>query len=328
MTDLAGAQAGPSTPTVWVLTDGKIGDDVQCIAVASALSLTYEKRVVAPRAPWAWFAPWGPISPHDRPEKPESPINGAPPDIIIASGRRAIAYARVIKRTKAGRTRVVILKDPRIGRTMADVIWAPAHDRLEGANVFSTLTSPHQASAKITQARANPTGVIADLPRPLLGVILGGPSGGARYGPEQAEAFVSYLQSAADSFKALAITPSRRTPGAFIKVLRDRLFHDNLFIWDGKDPNPYHDILASAAALIVAADSHNMMSEALASSAGVYAWRPPGLAKKMAWFVDQLEAAGAVRPLSGAIEAFERPPIDATPEIVAEIKKSLGLLPA
>ena len=49
-------------PRLWVLTDGKIGDDVQCLAVARALSPAFEKRVIAPRALFAALAPWGPIT--------------------------------------------------------------------------------------------------------------------------------------------------------------------------------------------------------------------------------------------------------------------------
>jgi hypothetical protein len=40
--------------TAWVLTDGKAGDETQCLAVAEALGLAAECRRVAPRAPWSW----------------------------------------------------------------------------------------------------------------------------------------------------------------------------------------------------------------------------------------------------------------------------------
>ena len=310
--------------TVWVLTDGKIGDDVQGLAVAKALTIAVDKKVIAPRAPWSWLAPWGPIDPRDNPKSPESPINGEPPDIVIASGRRAIPYARVVKAASKGRTLVVILKDPRAGYKMADFIWAPTHDRLRGDNVFSTLTSPHPLAGKLDLAARNPVKAIADLRHPLLGVVLGGPSGGARYGTAEAVALAANLQSAAKNFAALAVTPSRRTPDAFLQSLRSGLPQENLFFWDGNGENPYLDILSSADTLVVAADSHNMMSEAMATGTGVYAYRPPGLAAKMEWFVKELEKSGAIRPLSSNISSFSVEPVDATPEIVAEIIKRLG----
>ena len=49
--------------SVWVLTDGKIGDDVQCLAVAEGLGRAFAKKIVAPRPPWAWAAPWGGVDP-------------------------------------------------------------------------------------------------------------------------------------------------------------------------------------------------------------------------------------------------------------------------
>ncbi len=309
--------------SLWVLTDGKIGDDVQCLAVAGALSADFEKRVIAPRWPWQWLAPWGPIDPRDAPQRPDSPIAPPFPDVLIASGRRAIPYARAVKRASNGKTFVVIMKDPRIAPRHADLIWAPLHDRLSGANVVSTLTSPHGLGAKLTEARANPAPKIAKLQRPMLGVVLGGPSGGAQFGARATDDLVQKILAAKNNFAALAVVASRRTPAELLRTVGGAVAGPDGFVWDGSGDNPYIDILANASALIVTADSHNMMSEAAATGAAVYAWRPPGLARKLGWFVDQLEGLGAVRPLVGEVEAFNAAPIDATAEIVAEIRRRL-----
>ncbi|WDI30425.1 mitochondrial fission ELM1 family protein [Hyphococcus flavus] len=310
---------------LWVLTDGKIGDDVQCLAIANALNSNFEKRVVSPRMPWALMSPWGPVDPREAPMAASGPLAGAPPAVVIASGRRAVPHALSLKRASAGRTRIVIMKDPRFGRGAADVLWAPAHDRLTGPNVISTLTSPHGLSEKIMAARQPSSANIGALPKPLLGFVLGGPSGGARYGDKQALELAAHLNSAGNDFASIAITPSRRTPEKFLKALEERVAHERLYIWKGEGSNPYIDILGNADVLIVAADSHNMMSEALASRAGIYAWRPQGLSRKLTWFVDQLEARGDVRPFEDKTEPFDRTPVDATPEIVEAIKARLSL---
>ena len=270
-------------PIVWVLTDGKIGDDVQCLGVAEALTPSFEKRVVAPRPPWEWMAPWGPVDPKDAPTKPNSSIAPPYPDVVIASGRRAIPYARKIKRASGGNSFIAIMKDPRIAPRHADLVWAPSHDRLEGENVVSTLTSPHGLTARLIEARKSPSSLIAKLRKPMLGVMLGGPSGGARYDTAAAKALLNTIRQAKKSFHSLAVTPSRRTPDDFFMFVKDELGEPdpNIHIWDGNGDNPYIDILANADALIVAADSHNMMSEATAAGKGVYAWRPPGLAKNL-----------------------------------------------
>lgn len=305
-------------PTVWVLTDGKIGDDVQCLAIARALSDSFDKRITRPRAPWSWITQYGVIDPQDRPHLSESSIHGTPPDVAIASGRRAVAYAKAIKKASGGKTQIVFLKDPRAGRGVADIIWAPKHDRLDRPNAFSTLTSPHALSLKIAERRAKNEGGFA---KPLLGVVLGGGHG---YTADAAEQFAVTLTKASEGYQTVSITPSRRTPAVFLTVLRERLKDKKYSLWDGEGENPYINILAQADALIVGADSHNMMSEAVATGTGVYAWRPQGLATKLDWFVSELEKKGAVRKFDNAAPIFSHKPIDATLEIADEIKRRLG----
>ena len=310
----------PGGLKIWLLTDGKIGDDVQCLAIAAALGGSFEKRLTRPRAPWSWVSQYGVIDPRDRPHVPGGPISGAPPDAAIASGRRAVAYAGALKRASGGRTKIVFLKDPRAGRHVADIIWAPAHDGLAAPNAFSTLTSPHALSPKIADRRAALAAGGKGFAGKVLGVVLGG---GAGYAVEEAMRFAAMLADAGAGYRTVAVTPSRRTPPDFMDVLREVLKGKKYFIWNGEGDNPYIDILAQADALVVGADSHNMMSEAVATGAGVYAWRPPGLAKKLDWFVSELERKGAARPFRGAARPFLHPPIDATPQIAAEIERRL-----
>jgi hypothetical protein len=307
---------------VWVISDGKVGDDVQCAAVAEGLAGAFERRRVAPRPPWEWFAPWGPIDPRDRMARAQSPIAPPFPDVIVASGRRSIPYARAVK--KACHGFLVILKDPRIAPRNADLIWVPAHDARRGKNVISSLTSPHGLARAFAERRQAPAAPVAHLPKPLLGLVLGGPGGGARYDAAVAEDLAARVNQARPGYASLAVVPSRRTPAAFVDRFRSFLKGEDVFVWRGEDPNPYLDILANAGGLIVAADSHNMMSEAVATGTGVYAWRPPGLAKKLDGFVRQLEDKGLVRRFETAAPAFKTEPLDATPDIVAEIRRRMG----
>ena len=309
--------------SVWVLTDGKIGDDVQCLAVAAGLSDRFEQRRISPRAPWSMLAPWGPIDPRDGADKPNSPIAPPFPDVVIASGRRAVPYARAVKNASGGKTLLVFMKNPRASFADLDVVWAPAHDKLEGANVFSTLTSPHGLASKIEEARKAPLQDVAKLANPMLGVVIGGVGGGARYDEKVAEDLAAKIKTAAASFASVAVTPSRRTPAYVLDAVRNALAEKQSFVWYGEGENPYADILANADALIVTADSHNMMSEAVATGTGVYAYRPPSLAPKLEWFLRALEEKGVVRALSDNAEPFSYSPINATEEIVAEIRKRI-----
>jgi mitochondrial fission protein ELM1 len=90
--------------TAWVLTDGKAGDELQCVAITEALGLEPEIRRVQPRAPFSWAMPWGPIDPRERPGTHNSPLAPPFPDVAVGSGRRAVPYLRFLKRASGGRT--------------------------------------------------------------------------------------------------------------------------------------------------------------------------------------------------------------------------------
>ncbi|MEM9015307.1 MAG: mitochondrial fission ELM1 family protein [Pseudomonadota bacterium] len=314
-----------TTPKIWVITDGKIGDDVHCYAVAEALADNFRKVVVNPAELFAAMAPWGPIPPNDRPEHAGSPIAGTPPDIVVASGRRAIPYVRTVQRRSEGNTKVLIMKDPRFGRNSADLIWAPSHDRLSGANVFSTLTSPHGLGAKISSNAVYPNSPITRLPRPRLGIVLGGVSGSVKFGSSDIDRFVQIVENAVQYFASAAVTRSRRTPNRLADAVMRALQKSSIQSVDGSSTveNIYTDILGTSDALLVTGDSHNMVSESLASQAGVYVFRPTGLSKKLSWFLDKLIEDDAIRECNRDMEPFQSAPIDATPAIVAAIKTRL-----
>lgn len=321
--DSAQTALRPHPLSVWTLTDGKIGDRVQCAGLAGAIAGRFEEKTIDPRRPWVWAMPWGPIDPRDAPANAVSPIAAPFPDIVIASGRRAIPYAREIKRIAGRNVFVVILKSPRIDPDFADLVWAPAHDyrnqsRLP-ANVFTTLTAPHGLSGKIEDARQQPDAPLSQLPRPILGVVLGGPSGGACYGARQAAHLASQLLSAKKDFGSLAITASRRTPAAFIDALAEGVGDEASQIWRGGPDNPYIAMLAQSDVLIVAGDSHNMVSEALATGAGVYVYEPDGMAGKLGWFITRLVDAGQIRIFRGAARPFPSEPADSTASIAERV---------
>lgn len=69
--------------------------------------------------------PRGPVDPREAPGRPGSPLRPPWPDLVVASGRRAVAYLRAVKRASGGRCFTVFLKDPRTGPGAADIVWAP-----------------------------------------------------------------------------------------------------------------------------------------------------------------------------------------------------------
>jgi mitochondrial fission protein ELM1 len=320
----------PPGLSLWVLTDGKAGDELQCIGVAEAVAAMSEGariavRRVSPRKLFSYFAPRGPIDPKDRPGKPGSPLAPPFPDIVIASGRRAIPYLAHLRRA-TGRSSLekpvfsVILKDPRTGPRSADLIWAPAHDRIKGANVLKTVTSPHGVSpARIAAARAKPPVWISALPSPRVAVLAGGDSRHHRFTPEDIAGFVTKLDALARSGVSLMGSRSRRTPEPLARALAELFARHGGWWWDGAGANPYVDLLAHADAIVATADSVNMIGEATATGRPVLVFEPKGGHRKIGRFLDALAAIKAVHHFEGRLEGEPYEPLDSTREIAAAI---------
>jgi mitochondrial fission protein ELM1 len=301
------------TPTSWIITDGKAGDLAQCNGVAEAMGLTPSRRVVKPGAPFTWLMPRGPIDPREGPLKPGSPIAPPYPDILITSARRTIPYVRAVKRLSGGRTFTIILKDPRTGARTADFIWTPAHDPLRAPNVMTTLVSPHGVTrAALEEARLNPPGPIAALPGRRVAVLVGGNSRHHRFKPEDITRFVQNLNQLAASGVALMGSRSRRTPEALAVMVGETFARSGGWWWDGNGPNPYIALLANADAIVVTADSVNMIGEAAATGKPVLVFEPSGGHRKIGKFLDALADHGVVHRFDGNLVGQPYEPLDST----------------
>jgi len=310
----------------WVLTDGKAGDELQALSVAEALGVQPDIRRVAPRAPFTWAMPWGPIDPRERPGARNSPLALPYPDLLIASGRRAVPYLRFVKRASGARTYTVFLKDPRTGPKTADFIWVPEYDRLRGPNVLTTLTPPHRVSAdRIAAARARPDPRLASLPHPRVAVLVGGDSRHHRFTDRDIARLSAHLTVLAESGAGLMITASRRTPEALREALIDLVGRHGAFFWDGTGDNPYVALLSLADFIVATADSFNMIGEAAASGRPILVFEPSGGHPKLDVYMARLKAHGIVHPFEGRLVGEAYDPLNSTLKIAAAIVRGFSL---
>jgi mitochondrial fission protein ELM1 len=310
----------------WVLSDGKAGDELQALSVAEALGLQPEIRRVKPRAPFTWAMPWGPIDPRERPGLSDSPVAPPYPDLLIASGRRAVSYLRFVKRASGERTYTVFLKDPRTGPRTADLIWSPEYDRLRSPNVLTTLTPPHRVSSgKIEAARAHPDLRLAPLPHPRVAVLVGGDSRHHRFTDRDVAIFLKRLTVLAESGAGLMITASRRTPPAMRDALIDLSDRHGAFFWDGTGENPYIALLSLADFIVATADSFNMIGEAAATGKPILVFEPSGGHPKLDVYLERLRAHGVVHPFEGRLVGQAYEPLNSTPKIAAAIVRGFSL---
>lgn len=314
--DLTGVQA-------WIVTDGKAGDENQCVGIAETLGLAYELRRVPARGPFGWTAPWGPIDPRQGPHRNSGALRGNFPDILIASGRRSVPYLRAVRRATEGRTFTAFLKDPRTGHDSADFIWVPDYDDLRGENVFTTLTAPHLVTAaRIAAARARPDPRLARLDRPRVAVLIGGDSRHLSYRKADMGRLVDDLRKLAGAGCRLMVTVSRRTPDPLREAVKRLAAETGGFLWDGSGENPYVAMLALADAVVVTSDSANMVSEAVSTGAPVLLFDLPRTYIRHRRMFAGLAIAGALKPFIGELEGLSYQPIDATPLIAEALARS------
>ncbi len=198
--------------------------------------------------------------------------------------------------------------------TEAGPLQPPWPDLVIGCGRLSAM--PALAIRRLAEARRRfPR--FAGLPRPILGVLIGGANRSYRLSLDRlaaiAEAIAGVLRAGGGS---ALVTPSRRTGAAGVALLRERLAGLPAEIWDGSGDNPYYAYLAAADALLVTADSVSMISEAAATGKPVHIlelaknrWGGDG---KFARFHATMREAGITRPFTGEIESWSYSPLDDT----------------
>ncbi len=299
-----------------------MGDLAQCRGLASELTEPdhIREQVVTPNWLTALPLPNMPLSAVDR----QQDFFALNPDIIIASGRRTIPYLKAFAENVAKKAFTVFLKDPRHSRETFDFIWAPNHDGMAGSNIYSTLTAPHTYSKTVLKRRKAAAKLRHKITnQPVTGIILGGNSGSVKWNELLSILFAAPLAQIDPTHKIL-VTASRRTPDILLNAVKISLEHHDNWFWDGEGENPYGEILGVSDHLIVTGDSHNMVSEAVATSAAVSVFRPKGLHTKLNGFLDELETSGHIRNLNDGSELKSRQPINATPEIAVEIIRRMN----
>jgi mitochondrial fission protein ELM1 len=317
-----------SAPNVWFITTGEAGYRTQARGLARALSEDAREWIVDLRAPWRWLsgalaAPFalGALDPaRDRPAPPW-------PDLVVTCGRKAAAVSIAIRRASRGRTATAHVQNPLTRLAAFDLVVAMDHDRLSGPNVISVPTALHDvtparlaAAARAWRERLKPDD------RPLLGVLLGGSTKRSPFTVEQADRLLAKLARVrAASNGRLAITPSRRTPLAVRAHLTEQLAGDgDAYLWAFQGENPYLGILALSDRIVATSDSVSMVSEALATSAGVEIFGAEG-GRRQAAFIDGLVEMGLVRRFEGdPAPPPARAPIDATGTAAQAVRAMLA----
>jgi mitochondrial fission protein ELM1 len=316
----------------WVISDGAAGNERQVLALACAMGLTPSVQHIALRAPWRWLAPRVVTGAHFA-LTPAQRRELAPPwpDVIIGCGRQAAFVTRMLRQASSGHTFTVQVLDPRVDPALFDVVIAPQHDGIDGANVIRTLGALNLVDDAWLARAAAEFSTLLQLPQPRTAVLIGGPRRDLALDARWLERLIAQLKGLlARDGGSLLVTLSRRTPAQWRARLHGAFNNGCVYFWGGAQDgaNPYAGYLAHADRIVVTPDSVNMLSEACATGKPVFSLLPAGARGKVAAFHASLRAQGRLRDLADAQVSTSPPvpPLRETATVAAEVWRRIRAL--
>ncbi len=309
--------APPAAKRIWVVTDGKAGHRLQCLALADALGGDVTVHDIAARAPWRWLPPRLWLSPG---MAAQTKLTPPWPDLVITAGRSAVAVGAWLGRQGAA---TVAVQDPRLPADWFDAVVAPAHDGLDHPRVITTLGGLSRVTPAALAAGEAPAELTA-LPTPRVAVLIGGSNARFRFDAATAAALGHQLAQLADTGHGLAITASRRTGEAEAALIRAALQGRPHLWWDGTGANPYLAYLAAADHILVTMDSVAMLSDAASTGKPVHGIALPGTPGKFGQFHAALTQAGILRPLTLPLQTWTYTHLQETTRAAGLLADRLG----
>jgi len=254
------------SPRTWLVLSDKLGDNAQVETVEKALSWPCERKFIRMREPYVLGKPRVKASLHHVDLSQSDPLEPPWPDLIITIGRRPSMVALWIHEQSKGHTRIVLLGKPSGGLEPYDLVIASGEIQLPPLPNVLPITLPlmRASESAVADAVGGWRPRLADLPRPLVAILIGGPTGPFVFDASVAERLVQVAtEVVTDMGGTPYLTTSRRTPSALVDALRAGLpAGAQLFQWTpGAIENPYLALLGLADGIMVTGDSISMMVE-------------------------------------------------------------------
>ncbi len=320
------------TLTTWIVTDGKVGTEKQCIALAEALGLKPIIKRIKAKFPWSKLPPPLWINPLGAFDEKEGDTLAEPwPQVIIAATRCAAAPVAAIKKKLGKSIFTIFIQNPQMDLSNFDVVIAPQHDGLKGKNLIEIQGALHNLSKGelAKEGRIWKDIIPEGLPRPWVAVLLGGNSHHHRVSPALMEFYGSRLrQMALRQPMSFLVTASRRTPPDAFQAFKTALGHVPRYIWNGLGDNPYHGFLDLADYILVTNDSVAMMSEAAATEKPLYALPLEGGGKRLNKFYASLQEQGIIQSFEGKLEELTYKAPENMTAVLKVLQKDLGKIKA
>lgn len=303
-----------------ILAQPYAGLQAQALGLAERAGLDQSVHSLVPLRPWRWL----PAACWPAPLSAVEQVGVLPDGLVMSVGGVGAAVGAALRRR--GR-RVVQIQNPRMRLDRFDLVVANTHDELRGSNVLVSRNALHRVGAsQLERARTVWSPRFANLPRPLVAVLVGGSNGRYRLDGAVGAALAVQLAGMMRADRVgLMVTPSRRTGMAVTQALETAVVPLGGWIWDLQGENPYLGMLACADAIIVTTDSVSMISEAAATSVPLMVAALPGRSRRIELFVRTMRQAGRVRWYGGRLEHWQTQSLDDTPAVAHEMRRRLGM---
>ena len=252
-------------PRVWLVLGDKRGDNAQVYPIEHGLGWVCEHKYLQMREPYVFGKPRVEASLHHIDAERSDPLEPPWPDLIITVGRRPSMAAMWIREQAGGRTKIVVIGKPSTKLETFDLIIPSGENQLPPLDIVLPITLPLMQVNEAAVAAAVETwkSRFADLPKPLIAFLVGGPTGPFVFDAKAVDRLAKAVAKVAAEGGTPYITTSRRTPPAVVDALKARLpSAGHLFEWTADaTENPYHALLGLADGFVVTGDSISMIVE-------------------------------------------------------------------
>lgn len=289
------------------------------MALAHAMGLAPRNVRLSLKQPWAALAPhFTGAARIAMVDQVGQRISAPWPDLAIGCGRRAALLTRCLRDWSDGRCFSVQILDPRIHSSHFDLVIAPRHDHVAGANVLHSLGALNPVNSTWLAQGRQAWPDFARFPSPRTAVLIGASTRAQRLDQDYFEALLGQLATFGSSF---LVSASRRTPLPQRQWLRRQFAALPGCFWadESDGDNPYAGFLAWADRIVVTPDSVNMLSEACASGKPVYTFVQQPVQGKLAEFHASLRHAGLLQDLGNSPADTPVPPLAETATLADEV---------
>ena len=329
---------------IWALLGPHRGDNNQILALAEALGLPFEEKLlnynqlrrIPPALLGASFASLD--------EASRKLVEGGPPNLTISTGLRSVPVVRELKRRSGGRMRAVHLGFPRIHPRHFDlVVTTPEYPVPDAPNVVRIpfALTPHRARAVEQSDRE----LLEAYPRPRRLLLIGGPTLYWQLPVNGLTAVVKRLLKTAEANGgSILAVGSPRTPVEVLTAIRQTLESSSVpFLFEpGDGPPAYPALIEAADEIFVTADSVAMVADAVTTGkpVGIIPIAKSALGQIVIGFMDRLRPGKRLYPRDlrffwaalrqerfGGIldEPHASDPPDYSAQIAERVRRLLGL---